>query len=245
MKAALDDAWRNLYEMVGHADHIGRVIVPLAELAPFDEKHQGLTTWLQKGMEHNIELNIRRTEASLFDIERKMIRGNSLPIVSFIADHTYTQSSDGLMGYGADEKEYRYGVMANMPLFRSGETIILSDQAQGKVLAAKKRIAMQLKQFERELRSAYAAMKTACGTILAYQDAITAGKRALEGKKIGYQEGVSTSLDVLNTQRDYFRELREYYKTRYRFIMSVLNVKKLAGVLSEKDLVWINGQLGA
>jgi len=242
MKAALSDSWRDLWAMIGRVD---LNITPLQKkLPPFHKEYDNVEKWIQTGMGENSDLNIRRIEADVFDYERKIASSHHFPIISLVADHAYTQTSDGLSGYGVDEKEYRYGVMASMPLFRSGETLLLGAQAGKKAMAAKKRLDMQVTHLDQALHSAHASMNTLYDTILAYRDAIAAGKNALEGKKVGYQEGVSTSLDVLDAQREYYRELHEYHKTRYRYILSVLNFKKLAGVLATSDLEWINRQLG-
>jgi outer membrane protein len=55
--------------------------------------------------------------------------------------------------------------------------------------------------------------------------------------------GTRTIVDVLNVQRNLFSSQRDYFNSRYGYILNGLALKSAAGTLSEKDLQNVNGWL--
>jgi len=59
----------------------------------------------------------------------------------------------------------------------------------------------------------------------------------------GFEVGTRTTIDVLQTRRQLFQAQTNYYRSRYDYIVAVLQLKYAAGSLSVEDLQEVNGWL--
>jgi len=69
---------------------------------------------------------------------------------------------------------------------------------------------------------------------------VVAGESALEAKKIGFEAGINSNIDVLNAQRDLFLSKRDYAQSRYSYLLNLLKLKEATGNLSANDIEKIN-----
>ena len=62
-------------------------------------------------------------------------------------------------------------------------------------------------------------------------------------KKIGFEAGINSNIDVLNAQRDLFSSRRDYAQSRYGYLLNLLKLQEAVGTLTIKDLEKINSWL--
>jgi outer membrane protein TolC len=79
--------------------------------------------------------------------------------------------------------------------------------------------------------------------VQALEQAQVSSQKALESTLIGYESGVRTGVEVLNSQRELYRTKRDLSQARYTWLLSRLRLKLAAGTLSEADLGEINALL--
>ena len=60
---------------------------------------------------------------------------------------------------------------------------------------------------------------------------------ALEATEAGYEAGTRTIVDVLNVQRNLFQNERDYINARFDYVITALNLKQAAGLLTEEDIL--------
>ena len=77
----------------------------------------------------------------------------------------------------------------------------------------------------------------------ALKQAVVSNQSALEATEAGYQVGTRTVVDVLNAQRLLYAAQRDYFRSRYDYVVSLLKLKQAAGQISEGDLQTVNGWL--
>ena len=94
------------------------------------------------------------------------------------------------------------------------------------------------RQVERNTRTAYQGVIAGVSRVKAYKQAVVSNQTALEASEVGLEVGARTAVDVLNAQRD-------YSKSRYDYLTSILKLKQSAGQLTVKDLNEIDALLGA
>ena len=73
--------------------------------------------------------------------------------------------------------------------------------------------------------------------------AVESGESSVKGNQAGYKHGLRINSDVLNAQQQLFASKRDLAKARYDTLLEGLKLKAAAGVLSELDVVVINGLL--
>jgi outer membrane protein len=77
----------------------------------------------------------------------------------------------------------------------------------------------------------------------ALKAATVSAQSALESTQAGYEVGTRTIVDVLNGQQKLFSSQRDYYNSRYGYIINGLTLKSAAGTLSKEDLQRVNSWL--
>jgi len=237
---ALEESWSHLDEWITPAGRAARFLLPLADIQPMEFLHDDPTFWVEKAYQNNVSLNLRSVEARILGYERKIIRSSHFPTLAFNLEQIYTEANGSLAGPGRTAREYAYSLQANLPLYRNGATILAASQAKQKQMAAEKRVEATRHKVERDTKTAWRTAKTNRLLIRALLEAVEAGKKAVAAKEIGYLEGNNTSLDVIDAQRIYYQDLREYQKARYQYIMAYLELKQMAGELVQEDLTRIN-----
>ena len=74
---------------------------------------------------------------------------------------------------------------------------------------------------------------------------MTSAQTALEATEAGFEVGTRTTVDVLDARRQLFIAETQYARSRYDYIVNVLRLKQAAGILSQVDLVEVDGWLEA
>ena len=60
---------------------------------------------------------------------------------------------------------------------------------------------------------------------------------------LGYESGVRTGVDVLNSQRELYRTKRDLSQARYSWLVGRLRLKAATATLNDNDLAEINSLL--
>jgi outer membrane protein TolC len=87
-----------------------------------------------------------------------------------------------------------------------------------------------------EVKRQFMAVQTADNKLVAYQRAVDASAVAVEGTMRGMAAGIRTNTDVLDAERVMFVAKRDLAQARYEYLISLLQLRMAAGVLSEKDV---------
>ena len=65
----------------------------------------------------------------------------------------------------------------------------------------------------------------------------------LQSTKIGFDEGLRNSVDVLVAQQVFFNARKDILESRYNYLMNLINLKLSVGILTMQDLDEINQYL--
>ena len=105
-------------------------------------------------------------------------------------------------------------------------------------------------QFEQTYRDVLVSSRTTFNTIVdginkvkADRQTLLSQQRSLESTEAQYEVGTRTMVDVTNAQRRLFEAQEQLARDQYKFIMSVLNLKYIAGTLSVADVEEVNSWL--
>jgi outer membrane protein len=135
------------------------------------------------------------------------------------------------------------GVQLSIPIFSGGLTS--SKVREARLLKSKvEQDAEYLRrQVELRVRENYLNLQTNFEQIKAYQQAMESAALTLESTKIGFQEGLRNSVDVLVSQQVLFNAKKDILESRYNYLMNIINLKLSAGMLTRQDLEEINDYL--
>jgi outer membrane protein len=85
-------------------------------------------------------------------------------------------------------------------------------------------------------RSLHMTVNSNVSRVAARKQSIVSSKSALDATQAGYEVGTRNVVDVLNAQNTLFAAQRDYANSRYDYILSLLQLKEQAGLLSPEDV---------
>lgn len=217
----------------------GKPMTPLwplrAEFLPNGLRPASLDEWSAMAQESSPEIRSRRKslEFASMDVDRN--RAGHYPQLDFVARATRAEN-ETISTLNQKDSVNAVGVQLNIPLFAGGRVVALTDQA----VANRERALAELGAAENdvlvELTRQFLAAETGATKVTAYQKAVDASVVAVEGTKRGMAAGIRTTTDVLDAERVMFVAKRDLFQARYEYLISTLQLRAAAGVLSEKDV---------
>ena len=121
-------------------------------------------------------------------------------------------------------------------LFRSRETVALTDKAEQDLEGARRSVTQGTK-------SAFLNLTSGMGQVQALQAAEDSSQLALDANKLGYTVGVRINIDVLNSQSQLYQTKRDLAQARYNVMLGALKLRQANGTLKPEDLQSVNALL--
>ena len=236
--------------------------------ALFTDMGESEQRWINQS-EVNPLLQSRRLELEIARLETQKAQAGYLPTVALTASLTQampagssstsststlsgltatnnasnTVSNSGQKTWPGNSTNASVGVQLNVPLFtgyavqnRIKETLNLQSKVQKDLEGATRTVAQSI-------RSAFFKLRADQGQVKALEAAELSRQSAVASNLLGYQVGVGTNIDVLNSQSLLFQTRRDAARARYDVLVGGLRLKQATGVLSAEDLKPVNEQL--
>lgn len=148
---------------------------------------------------------------------------------------SYRQRSIAHPPYEPSAPEYGYDVslVINLPLYSGGRTSALTEQALEKRNAENSEQNRVVRQAIREVKQALSDRDNANMVLAHYDTAVEAAKLTLEGVDLEFQMGTRTSIDMLDAQQELYNTMVGRVASRYKEVMSRLNLYKSVGRLED------------
>ena len=223
-------------------------LTPLNPVITFTEVDNLADNWILIAQENNLELQIKKDELKIAEREIDSRRSGHYPTIDAIANRSRNWDKGGYP-YGAIKNEGMrsysdtIGVEISIPIFSGGMT---SSKVREAVLLKSKLeedVEYLRRGVELKVRDYYLSLQTNFSEISAYQQAMEAATLQLESTKLGFQEGLRNSVEVLDSQQILFNAKLNILESRYNYIMNLINLKLSSGMLSIEDLDEINKYL--
>ena len=227
--------------------------LPLNAPEPSDEQ-----SWIDQALTQNLALVSSRLNEQIARKEISLRRTSRYPTLDLVAGRRSNDSSgqttidipnnpDGPTTFPAEfDQETDYiGVQFNVPIFSGGTTSSRIREAVYLHRAAREQLLRVSRETERATRDAYLGVLAEISRVNALKQAVQSSETALEATRAGFEVGTRTIVDVLNSQRDLYTAITNYYSARYAYISNVLSLKQAAGILRVQDLEEIDRWLEA
>ena len=224
--------------------------LPLNAPEPSDEQ-----SWIDQALTQNLALVSSRLNEEIARKEISLRRTGRYPTLDLVAGRRSNESSGertiefpgGGNTFPAEfDQETDYiGVQFNVPIFSGGTTSSRIREAVYLHRAAREQLLRVSRETERATRDAYLGVLAEISRVNALKQAVQSSETALEATRAGFEVGTRTIVDVLNSQRDLYTAITNYYSARYAYISNVLSLKQAAGILRVQDLEEIDRWLEA
>ena len=220
----------------------------LSPVISFEQIDTPIESWVSMANENSLELRIKEDEIKIADREIDIKQAGHYPTVNAIASRSRNWDKGGYpYGAAANEGIRSFsdvlGVQINIPIFSGGLTS--SRVREAKLLKNKvEQDAEYLRrQVELRVRENYLNLKSTFEQIKSYKQALESSRLQLESTKIGFNEGLRNSVDILVAQQVFFNAKKDILESRYNYLMNLINLKLSVGILTMQDLDEINQYL--
>jgi outer membrane protein len=199
--------------------------------------------WVKAAADQNLNIKVQEYLLAIADEEVSKNRSGHYPTLDLVASHTYLNQGGSVFGIATDATTDQIGVQLNVPIYMGGYTSSRVREAVARLEQSRDSLTQTKRQTARQTREAYLAVTSGAVRVQALEQAQVSSQKALESTLIGYESGVRTGVDVLNSQRELYRTKRDLSQARYAWLLSRLRLKAANGTLSEDDLSEINALL--
>ena len=220
-------------------------VYSVAPVAPDLEKIQQtadppLADWLQTAARENHDLRLARLR---LDIAADDIRHAELefyPTVTFRATWSRSRSNAPFSLSGVGDTNREAVVALEMPVWHGGLQQAQLQTAQVAYELQRLRITRQSKLVQRRVTDLYRNRQNLHKRIFALQSLVDSNRKKLDATRDGFARGDRTSNEVLEAQNLLVQSEIDLISAIHDYILSGLQLKQSAGVLSVDDIEAVN-----
>jgi len=204
---------------------------------------QTMDEWQKVAEDSNLRIQIQQDLAKLAAQEIQHKQAENLPTVDAVASYSEAYANGSTYGFGSNINTGMIGVELQLPLYQGGSISSRIRQAEMNKQKALDDVDITRRQIELDTQTAYYNLNSSIAQIKAYQQALLSSQSQLDSTQTGYEVGIRTSVDVLNAQQQLFSAKRDLQEARYQYLLNIIRLKAAVGVISDADLVDVDGQL--
>lgn len=222
----------------------GREVTEVRDLGayrPLGPEPAELQWWLDTLMKrHPALVNARETLVQA-ELQRKAAKAGHLPVLQASAGYAVSKGSTFLPQ--VETRQWYAGFNISLPLYSGGETAARTERAvaaeseQGFVLTAVREQALQ------KLKKAYMNLEYVTALISSLNQKKVSAETQLDAIRSGYDKGTRTTAELMQAENYYALARRDLVNAHYDHAYYSMELKSMAGVLEEADLVAMNGRL--
>ncbi|MDY6944164.1 MAG: TolC family outer membrane protein [Pseudomonadota bacterium] len=250
-KRSLATARELLRELTGESfDTLSTPIddLPLKSPEPSNEEQ-----WVTAALDQNLRVISARLATDIAKQDVRVARSGHLPSIDLVVsrgDQDFTgdqvgRSQGGVSRAPADQTQTTdsIGVQVTVPIYSGGATSSRVRQQVYLHRAARERLERANRETERAARDAYLGVLSEISRVQALRQALESSRTALQATEAGFEVGTRTTVDVLDARRRLFEAQTNYARSRYDYILNVLQLQLATGTLDRADLDEINSFL--
>ena len=250
-KRALATAQELLRELTGEPfDSLAGPIddLPLESPSPADEEQ-----WVTSALDQNLRVISARLATDIAKQDVSVARAGHLPAFDIVLSRDdqdfdgdqVSRAGDASTPAPADQtqKTDSIGIQVTVPIYSGGATSSRVRQRVYLHRAARERLERANRETERAARDAYLGVTSEMSRVRASKQALESSRTALQATEAGFEVGTRTTVDVLQSRRQLFDAQTTYSRSRYDYILNVLNLQLATGTLDRADLEKINAFL--
>lgn len=199
--------------------------------------------WLEQALENSLDVRLSRQQASTAELELERQRSGHWPTLSLVGESAFEQDGSSAVHTGQDQIRNQVSLRLRIPLFRGFGIQSRVREAHYRKFAADQGVLNAEAGIARDVRSAYDSLLASRRRVEALRQAYEQSLSALELRKQGYLEGLSSNLDLLDAFRDAYRAKRQWLQSRYRYLTDYLTIHSLSTTVDDELVQRLDGHL--
>lgn len=241
IRNALKDALQGLNEMTGKvpASLVGLGLdLNLVEPTPAYPEE-----WVEKGRANNPAVIAKRYAAEVAYQEIRRQKGGHYPTLDLVFSSNQRDASGSVFDGENDIDTEDLLLKLTVPIYAGGAVSSKVREAAELHNKAKDELLLEWRAAERETYSAFDGVVGSIAKVEALQNSVDAYELGVDAKRTAYESGLTSSLTVLDAERDLFFARTDFSSARYDYLINTLRLKRAVGMLSLEDLKQVNGML--
>lgn len=251
-KRALATAHELLRELTGES--FETLSAPVDDLPLRSPNPENEEAWVTTALEQNLRVISARLATDIAKQDIRVARSGHLPAFDLVAsrsDQDFEGDQVGRNSSGiatrspADQTQTSdsIGIQVTVPIYSGGATSSRVRQQVYLHRAARERLERANRETERAARDAYLGVLSEISRVKALRQALESSRTALQATEAGFEVGTRTTVDVLDARRRLFEAQTNYSRSRYDYLLNVLQLQLATGTLDKADLDEINAFL--
>lgn len=216
--------------------------IPLVVPEPME-----MNAWQKKAQANNFSLRSAQYEVDVARSAYNGSKGGHYPTLNLNASYGLVSADDrnftGILIEANENTSASVRLSLDIPIYSGGQTSSVIRQRSSELNQAIAQKELAQRTTKALARSSYQSLEADISTVKAREQAVISTQTSLDATIAGYDAGTRTSVDVLFAQRLLYSAKRDFFAARYKYINDSLELKRVAGILTENDLVEINGWL--
>jgi len=244
-----------LYNMSGISQYNIQPIVESIDLHSIVPDN--IDYWLKLSQHNNIDIKIAIEQVKMTTADISIAISGHLPTINMNANMQY-QDVSNVDNYGGSvslsQLEYpggplstqstsSVGVAASLPIFSGGGVHAKTVSAKYTKEATEQQLVTTKRKVEMDVRNSYNKINSMIKMTIAQNKSLQSAKMKLASDKRGYEIGIRTIVDVLNSQNNYYTAWYEYNKSRYELLQARTDLAFLTGQINLDYIKYLNSQI--
>ncbi|MGA9853525.1 MAG: TolC family outer membrane protein [Gammaproteobacteria bacterium] len=218
---------------------VGELQEPPADMPLRTPDPNNAQQWVDQAQKQNPNIMAAQAAADVAASAISIKRAGHYPTLGLTASYGRDNSSGSLF----DTYDYRQKqIMLNfsMPLFSGGGVNAQVTQAQRQYDAAQDQVQLVTRQTVQQARTSYLGVLTGISQVEALRQSVKSNATSLQATETGLRVGTQTIVDVLLAVQNLVTAQTGFAQSRDNYLISVLQLKEAAGILSPQDVKQIN-----
>lgn len=217
-------------------------------------KPANVDTWSVMAESGNLNVKVADKQVAMADEDVNIAISGHLPTLNVIGSYQYqgtgsldsstlNTSNDGSNIPGTPLSSYSVGSLGaqvTVPVYQGGGVNAQVRQARANLVAAKQQMVSVERQTDQNTRNTYWQVQNGVNIVKAQETALKSAKTKLDSDQLGYQVGVRNSVDLVNSQKNYYQTFQTYQQSRYQYLMARIQLRYLSGSVNPDFVKQIN-----
>ena len=199
--------------------------------------------WTEDAFKNSPYLAIKQKALEVASQEVARMRGERLPAADLVANYNYLNQGGSSFGVGMENTTQSVNLRVSVPLYAGGALSSREREARANEMKARYELEEAQRQVRLWVRGAYLQVGSASAEVNALKQALVSSQSALASTQQGFEVGLRSAVDVLDSQQQSFDARQALASAKYAYLMSLLRLEAAAGVLGEEGLQKVAGYL--
>jgi outer membrane protein len=222
-------------------------------------KPDNINNWAQNAAKDNLDILVADRQVQIANQDVDIAISGHLPSLNVQGGYNY-QATGGIDDvHGAESKQQNIanipgtplssygtgslGLQLNLPIYSGGGVNAQVRQAKANYQAAQQQLVSVQRTVDQNTRNTYWQVQNGVSIVKAQQTALKSAKTKLSSDELGYQVGVRNSVDLVNSQKNYYQVYQAYQQSRYQYLLARVQLRFLTSDIDDKFINDINANI--